>query len=177
MNPLTGRFISRDPNSGNLENPASLHKYLYAQGDPVDGRGPSGRGDLVEGGLKEGEISEGAEAGERPKLGKRVVSPDAGAALDLVVPTGEALGSLIPEWKSCKAKCSEGSHVGFRAVSEQELYSINQLGMFTPSPMGGDVKYFFNTVEQAWKLAPRMYKDGNFGIVKGEFVPGSSRFH
>ena len=137
----------------------------------MNGRDPSGRGDLVEGGLEEGEISEGAEAGETAEAREEscILQTAGDPPLDLVVPTGEALGSLIPEWKSCKAKCSEGSHVGFRAVSEQELYSINQLGMFTPSPMGGDVKYFFNTVEQAWKLAPRMYKDGNFGIVKGEF--------
>src|SRR6185437_15985530 len=48
MNPLTGRFLSRDPEDGDLTNPATLHKYLYAGGDPMNGIDPTGRLDLVE---------------------------------------------------------------------------------------------------------------------------------
>jgi RHS repeat-associated protein len=48
-NPLTGRFLSRDPEDGKALDPRSLHKYLYADGDPVNGMDPRGRGDLVEG--------------------------------------------------------------------------------------------------------------------------------
>ena len=44
-NPNTGRFMSLDPEDGYAEEPASLHKYLYADGDPVNGRDPSGRED------------------------------------------------------------------------------------------------------------------------------------
>lgn len=40
--------MSRDQQDGNVTIPASLHKYLYANGDPVDGRDPSGRFDLGE---------------------------------------------------------------------------------------------------------------------------------
>ena len=47
-NPATGRFLSRDPEDGDSNNPASLHKYLYANGDPVNGWDPTGRGDQVE---------------------------------------------------------------------------------------------------------------------------------
>lgn len=47
-NPLTGRFLSRDPNNGDLSNPVTLHKYLYANGDPVNGADPSGRDDTME---------------------------------------------------------------------------------------------------------------------------------
>src|ERR1035437_1520267 len=36
-NPQTGRFLSRDPEDGNSNDPASLHKYLYANGDPEIG--------------------------------------------------------------------------------------------------------------------------------------------
>jgi RHS repeat-associated protein len=46
-NPNTGRFLSRDPEDGNRFDPASLHKYLYAAGDPVDAFDPTGR-DFVE---------------------------------------------------------------------------------------------------------------------------------
>jgi RHS repeat-associated protein len=47
-NPATGRFLSRDPLDGNAIDPASLHKYLYANGDPVNGIDPMGRGVLIE---------------------------------------------------------------------------------------------------------------------------------
>jgi RHS repeat-associated protein len=42
MNPLTGRFMSRDPEDGKFTDPKSLHKYLYAGGDPIDGFDPTG---------------------------------------------------------------------------------------------------------------------------------------
>jgi hypothetical protein len=43
MNPVTGRFMSRDPEGGKAKDPASLHKYLYAGGDPVNAMDPTGR--------------------------------------------------------------------------------------------------------------------------------------
>ena len=47
-NPATGRFMSRDPESGEAKDPASLHKYLYANGDPVNGLDPTGHEGLTE---------------------------------------------------------------------------------------------------------------------------------
>jgi RHS repeat-associated protein len=47
-NSTTGRFMSRDPQDNSLRTPNDLHKYLYANGDPVNGWDPTGRGDLVE---------------------------------------------------------------------------------------------------------------------------------
>ena len=47
-NPATGRFLSRDPEDGKANEPASLHKYLYANGDPVNGIDPNGHGDIME---------------------------------------------------------------------------------------------------------------------------------
>jgi RHS repeat-associated protein len=47
-NPTTGRFASRDPEDGDLFDPKSLHKYLYANGDPINGIDPMGREDLIE---------------------------------------------------------------------------------------------------------------------------------
>jgi RHS repeat-associated protein len=50
-NPATGRFLSRDPedpqpfdSDGYAINPISLHKYLYADGNPVNAQDPTGRG-------------------------------------------------------------------------------------------------------------------------------------
>jgi RHS repeat-associated protein len=41
--PSIGRFISADPFDGSLSDPFSLHKYLYANADPVNATDPSGR--------------------------------------------------------------------------------------------------------------------------------------
>jgi RHS repeat-associated protein len=48
FNPLTGRFLRRDSQEGSTRTPASLHKYMYANGDPVNGLDPTGCQDLVE---------------------------------------------------------------------------------------------------------------------------------
>ena len=42
-NPLTGRFMSRDPYDGFIGIPVTLHKYLYAGSDPVNHVDPRGR--------------------------------------------------------------------------------------------------------------------------------------
>jgi RHS repeat-associated protein len=47
-NPATGRFLSFDPNAGKLIDPKTLHKYLYANGDPVNRIDPHGREAMLE---------------------------------------------------------------------------------------------------------------------------------
>jgi RHS repeat-associated protein len=47
-NPVTGRFLSRDPADGCIWHPISQQKYLYAGSDPVNGVDPSGRDTLVD---------------------------------------------------------------------------------------------------------------------------------
>jgi RHS repeat-associated protein len=42
LNPLTGRFLTKDPAEGAIDDPASLHKYLYANADPVNRMDPTG---------------------------------------------------------------------------------------------------------------------------------------
>jgi RHS repeat-associated protein len=42
-NPNTGRFMSRDPWSGNQFDPKTLHKYLYVGSNPVNNVDPRGR--------------------------------------------------------------------------------------------------------------------------------------
>jgi hypothetical protein len=46
--------MSKDPDNGKLNNPASLHRYLYAGGDPVSALDPTGRAELFETSLIEG---------------------------------------------------------------------------------------------------------------------------
>ena len=45
--PSAGRFLARDPFIGRLESPISLHRYLYANADPVGHFDPTGRESLV----------------------------------------------------------------------------------------------------------------------------------
>ncbi len=42
LSQTTGRFWSMDPASGDAMSPMSLHRYLYADADPVDGNDPTG---------------------------------------------------------------------------------------------------------------------------------------
>ena len=42
-NPLTGRFLSGDPEDGVPTDPVTLHKYNYAGGDPINLADPTGR--------------------------------------------------------------------------------------------------------------------------------------
>jgi RHS repeat-associated protein len=42
-NPLTGRFETMDPAEGDILNPATLHKYVYAGNNPVNASDPTGR--------------------------------------------------------------------------------------------------------------------------------------
>jgi RHS repeat-associated protein len=46
--PTTGRFNRLDPFAGRIQDPLSLHKYLYTHGDPVMGTDPSGLTTLAE---------------------------------------------------------------------------------------------------------------------------------
>jgi RHS repeat-associated protein len=42
-NPSASRFLSRDPEDGIPTDPKTLHKYVYAGGDPVNAMDPTGR--------------------------------------------------------------------------------------------------------------------------------------
>ena len=47
MNPSTGTFISMDSYNGSINDPVSLHKYLYANANPVTYSDPSGYSSLL----------------------------------------------------------------------------------------------------------------------------------
>jgi RHS repeat-associated protein len=69
-NPATGRFLGRDPEDGNSKDPSSLHKYLYAGGDPVNWIDPTGR-DLIETGELDKETATEAPEAEAEAEGEK----------------------------------------------------------------------------------------------------------
>ena len=115
-NPLTGRFLSRDPEDGIVTDPKTLHKYVYAGGDPVNLADPTGRatavlpmpgagvgGDLGEYALVITAIGLGTVAADRS------VACALNTAYDFLVDSLPSLisggGLAIPEPEKCKAKC------------------------------------------------------------------------
>ena len=54
MSPETGTFVSMDSYAGTLDNPVSLHKYLYADANPVMYVDPSGNFSLMETNIAQG---------------------------------------------------------------------------------------------------------------------------
>ena len=48
MDPKTGTFLSLDPHQGNRHDPASLHKYMYANANPVNNVDPTGLTSIAE---------------------------------------------------------------------------------------------------------------------------------
>lgn len=48
MNPSVGRFITMDSYEGSIDDPVSLHKYLYADANPVSNSDPSGYFTLID---------------------------------------------------------------------------------------------------------------------------------
>jgi RHS repeat-associated protein len=122
MNPLTGRFLSKDPENGQITDPKSLHKYLYAGGDPVNTRDPTGRDDLEEVGNIDLDISEGATKGEE-EAAKEVscVLDTAGSLLEAVSPAPEldtVIDSLEINNEACKAEVQRSCTAG------QKIYRV-----------------------------------------------------
>jgi RHS repeat-associated protein len=100
-NPLTGRFMSRDPEDGIPTDPKTLHKYIYAGGDPVNALDPTGRDDLEEGptltlivgGSAVGAI-EGVVGTAASNALVAVGLQDLGAAIEVALETGEVLPAI-----------------------------------------------------------------------------------
>jgi len=100
-NPSTGRFLSRDPEDGHSWDPKSLHKYLYAGGDPVNAKDPTGRASLQEYAFALTLVAYAANyyaQGSLLKLGEAVCFP-----LELT--------NLYLKWAQADANAGEGWHL------------------------------------------------------------------
>ena len=101
----TGRFMSRDPEDGKAKIPATLHKYLYAAGNPANRVDPTGR-DFVDYVFSLGEI-----------------------ALDSITPIAEMVGNFI-ELQAIPATVDAAEVVATFAEDAAEVIQSNGLMKF-----------------------------------------------
>jgi RHS repeat-associated protein len=142
-NPITGRFMSRDPEDGIPSDPSTLHKYNYAGGDPVDWADPTGRAEAKAG-------TAGGAAGEWIGLAGAAVAVSIGVAknpgavqafghtlacdVELIgsdfeslvkwgIDTGQGLNASIEEVDECHVKeqktCTMGGATGTVVIGEE----------------------------------------------------------
>ena len=74
MNPSVGTFISMDSYEGSIDDPVSLHKYLYADANPVSNSDPSGYNTMAD-----FETATGIQG-----ILRQIATPNPKALLDLV---------------------------------------------------------------------------------------------
>ena len=74
MNPSVGRFITMDSYEGSIDDPVSLHKYLYANANPVSNSDPSGYNTMAD-----FETATGIQG-----ILRQIATPNPKALLDLV---------------------------------------------------------------------------------------------
>jgi len=130
-NSQTGRFVSIDPEKGILTDPATLRRYLYANGDPTNYVDPTGHEASINTALMLGMISLTATA-VLPPVAKEVncvLHTAADTLLKSIAPTGYTLVSLMPDWATCSAKATYAP-----AANEPNLWSWPFNGNDWPLP-------------------------------------------
>jgi len=119
FNPVTGRFMTRDPYQGSIYDPASLHRYNYSRANPVNFIDPSGRAAATE--YAQLALNVAARVtlvgAEVSAVGCAYFS--LGSATDLV---GQNIGQQITQlsllWQGCAAK-----------ITARKLYKNAAIGL------------------------------------------------
>jgi RHS repeat-associated protein len=103
-NPVTGRFMTRDPYEGSIYDPASLHRYNYSRVNPVNFIDPSGRAAAFDYGQFTRSVLFGSFGATSTYFAVKCAFYSLASATDLV---GETLGQQVDQlsllWKGCAA--------------------------------------------------------------------------
>ena len=95
MNPSVGRFITMDSYEGSIDDPVSLHKYLYANANPVSNSDPSGYKNVME-----FQVTTGIQG-----IINKIAMPNPKALLDMV-------GGIFDVVKDTASSVAEGIGMG-----------------------------------------------------------------
>ena len=95
MNPTVGTFISMDSYEGSIDDPVSLHKYLYANANPVSNSDPSGYKNVME-----FQVTTGIQG-----IINKIAMPNPKALLDMV-------GGIFDVVKDTASSVAEGIGMG-----------------------------------------------------------------
>jgi RHS repeat-associated protein len=110
MNPATGRFWSIDEFEGLRNDPQSLHKFLYANNNPVNRNDPSGYTSLVEAGIA--------------SITRGIIT---GISVSTVIGVASAVATLGFLPKDAFLKPSDGTVIGL-----QSGFSLGQIARWFP---------------------------------------------
>ncbi|MBN1816419.1 MAG: RHS repeat-associated core domain-containing protein [Sedimentisphaerales bacterium] len=127
--PIMMRFTSRDPVRGKLQEPLTLHKYLYCQNNPVNYIDPDGRVALVIGGsisFNSGEA--GSVIGNAMTVGGNMLGGAKGSALSV------CMGAMARSAILTNAANITGGTFGFGSVVG---YNLKDHKFFGGSMLGG----------------------------------------
>jgi RHS repeat-associated protein len=171
--PTLGRFQTVDPENGNIYDPSSLHKYLYAANDPIMLYDPSGRvGTLMDAVLTQtliGIVSQSAEISYNEVVHKIFLPKDQIAAQILGGAVAGTLGGLAGGLVSVGL----ARYYGLDMV--QHLLSIQALSGAASGVIGEIAQEFidFSVFDKRMTIrdaAGRVFLVGFGGLVTGGFL-------
>jgi len=156
-NPVTGRFMSRDPHDGKPNDPRTLHKYLYAGGDPINAMDPTGRDlfdtALITGGsavtateaglaITGGAISEAAAAAYEALIQEMMIQMEINASVAEVSATyQEALWAALRAKGVIKILVCDGASVAF-AMLDAYAFKNEKLDPVAAAAIAGAITVF-----------------------------------
>ena len=157
MNPLTGRFMGRDPIDGSTYDPATLHKYAYAEDDPVNGSDPTGQMDGTAGTMPGTRTGVGSAIGEYAvivlqALSASVAVADVGCAANYAY---EALAlKLANDANITKEGCDAKGEGRMRIQLQKGSETVPGSPVLTnDDPPGVTTAQVFGGLTQIWLLA------------------------
>lgn len=123
--PKVGRFLSRDPIAGDERRPLSLHKYLYAYGNPVNLTDPSGLSvltDVME--TLKGQLRILRQQLPRLRRAKEATEETAGETSELLAQLFIVIAIIESDNNRSQLAALFGSHPGTQKAAIGELLAI-----------------------------------------------------
>jgi len=164
-NPVTGRFMTRDPDSGSIYDPASLHRYNYGRANPVNYIDPSGRASMSDYALLL--TNSVAQAAVVAALGRAVscaLYAEASAIHLVGMHIDEDITQMSLLFQSCAAK------ITVQQIAQDTAYNLLFMGAF--SMLGKGIGWLLEDAAEG--AVPRL---APYGEMKGTLPEGFQANH